>query len=117
MATQFGINAKNVMLDALKNHNPGGGETIYIGAFMADADGALAGSPGIATYAAASGGTIQLSGSVNVEVPASTTVNHIRIFKEVGGAQFVIYKKDITPEVFTNAGFLIFEEATITLAG
>ena len=41
MATQFSSNAKNVMLDALKNHNPGGGETIYIGAFTADADGAL----------------------------------------------------------------------------
>lgn len=117
MATQFSSNAKNVMLDALKNHNPGGGETIYIGAFTADADGALVGSPGIATYAAASGGTIQLTGSVSAAVPASTTVNHIRIFKEEGVSQFVIYKKDITPEVFTNAGFLIFEEATITLAG
>lgn len=117
MATQFGINAKNVMLDALKNHNPGGGETIYIGAFTADADGALVGSPGTATYSAASAGSIQLSGSVSAAVPASTTVSHIRIFKEVGVSQFVIYKKDITPEVFTNAGFLIFEEATITLAG
>lgn len=116
MATQFSSNAKDVMLDALKNHNPGGGETIFIGAFQADADGAVVGT-GVATYAAASGGTIQLTGSVSVAVPASTTVNHIRIYKESGGAQFVIYKKDITPEVFTNAGFLIFEEATITLAG
>ena len=117
MATQFGTNAKNVMLDALKNHNPGGGVTIYIGAFTADADEALVGSPGIATYSAASAGSIQLSGSVSVGVPASTTVSHIRIFKTVGASLFVIYKKDITPEVFTNAGFLIFEEATITLAG
>ena len=114
MATQFGTNAKNVMLEALKSHNPGGGATIYIGAFS---DGALVGTQGIATYSAASAGSIQLSWSVSVEVPASTTVSHIRIFKTSGDSLFVIYKKDITPEVFTNAGFLIFEEATITLAG
>ena len=117
MATQFSSNAKNVMLDALKNHNPGGGETIYIGAFTADADGALVGSPGIATYAAASGGTIQLTGSVSAAVPASTTVNHIRIFKEVGDHNLLFTKRTSRPKYLPNAGFLIFEEATITLAG
>lgn len=117
MAQEYTNTAKNLMLDALVAGD------VWISAHTASpgltgANEVSGGSPAYArkegTYAAASSAAAALTGSVTLDIPASTTVAYIGFWDAVTSGTF-LGQKDITDEVFGSQGTLEVTAATLSL--
>jgi len=115
MATDTNILAKNQMLQAIKDWNPGlVGATIKIGAYASDSSASAIASNS-ATYGTPSGGAMNITANVVLSIPAGQTVTHLRIQKGDYPDDVYIYKKDITSESFTYAGTITITSAQISI--
>ncbi len=115
MATGSNVLARNAMLQAILDWNPGSSGTgINIGAFSADADAALEANTA-ATYSTPATSAMDITANVVINISAGITINHLRIYKDAGAGSYV-YKKDITAEVFTFAGTITITSAEISIA-
>lgn len=116
MATDSNLLARNAMLQALKDWNPGSvGTQIKIGAYTSDSSATVLDTAN-ATYGTPSGGSMALSANVVLNIGAGESVSHLRIQKGDYPNDTYIYKKDITPESFTYAGTITITSATISIA-
>jgi hypothetical protein len=116
MATDSNVLARNAMLQALKDWNPGSvGTQIKIGAYSADSSVSVI-TAANATYGTPSSGSMALSANVVLNIGAGESVSHLRIQKGDYPNDTYIYKKDITTESFTFAGTITITSATISIA-
>ena len=117
MATDINIAVKDAMLQAIQDWSPGSsGSTIRMGAYSADSSGAALTTTS-ASYNPPSGGVMSLAANVVLNIPAGSTVTHLRIQKGDYPNDNYIYKKDITSESFTYAGTITITSATMTITG
>lgn len=115
MATGFDIQAKNIMLQALKDWNPSSAGTAFnFVVYSADADEAQRGS-GVGTYGTPTSGSMNITSNVVINVSAGSDVTHIRIQKGSYPNNYTIYKKDITAISFPFAGSITITSAQISL--
>lgn len=115
MATGFDTLAKNAMLQGLKDWNPGSvGTTFIFGAYSTDASASMVSSAN-GTYGTPSGGAMDITGNVTINVGAGNTITHMRIQKGTYPSDNTIYKKDVTSMAFTFAGTITVTSAEISL--
>ncbi len=116
MATGSDVAVRNMMLQAIKDWNPGSvGTTIKIGAYTTDSDVSVI-TTANATYGTPSSSTMNITSNVVLNIGAGGSVAHLRIQKGDYPSNHTIYKKDITAEVFTFAGTITITSASITIA-
>lgn len=116
MATNSNDLAKNAMLQAIKDWNPGSvGTTIKIGAYGSDVSASVITSAS-ATYGTPSSGAMNISSNVVLSIGAGESVAHLRIQKGDYPNDTYIYKKDISEESFTYAGTITITSAEISIA-
>lgn len=116
MATGSNVLARNAMLQSILDWNPGAvGTTMLIGAYTTDVDTGLI-EVATATYATPASSTMNITSNVVLNIGAGNTIAHLRIHKGSYPNDSYIYKKDITPEVFTLAGTITITSAEISIA-
>lgn len=112
----FPVETKNVGLNALRAYSANSVTDFQISALEADSDEAVVASSTAFNYASASGGAITLPNDVVINVSAGKTITHLVIHKNTYPYMFrVVTVKLNTSEVFTYAGTITVETATITL--
>jgi|GEM_PF-5010748 len=116
MATQSNVIARNAILQAIKDWDPGAfGATIKIGAYTTDADDGEIFSA-TATYSTPATSAMNITSNVVLTIPASSSIAHLRIHKGTYPNDNYIYKKDITAETFTYEGSITITSASMTIA-
>ena len=116
MATGSNVIVRNEMLQAILDYNPGSvGTTMKIGAYTTDSSVEVI-TTSSATYGTPSGGSMNISSNVVLNIPAGESVSHLRIQKGDYPNDTYIYKKDITTESFTFAGTITITSAQISIA-
>lgn len=116
MATGSNVAVRNMMLQAIKDWNPGSvGTTIKIGAYTSDSDTSVL-TTASATYGTPSASAMNISSNVVLNISAGASVGHLRIQKGDYPNNYTIYKKDITAESFTYAGTITITSAQISIA-
>jgi hypothetical protein len=116
MATGSNLLARNQMLQAIKDWNPGSqGTAIRIGAYETDNSASVV-TAQTATYGTPASGSMNISSNVVLSIPENTSVGHLRIQKGDYPNDTFIYKKDIATESFTFAGTITITSAQISIA-
>lgn len=117
MASALVDNGKNAALDALA------GLAVFASAHTAtpDASGSnevAGGSPAYArkavTWAAASGGSVAISNTPTIDIPAGTTVAFIGLWSAVSSGTFYGYW-DVTDEAFAGQGTYRLDSGSVSL--
>ena len=110
------ILVRNIMLEAILDWDPGSvGSAMLFGAYEADASNAVVTTES-GSYGTPSGGSTNITSNVVLNIPADTTISHLRLQKGNNPNDTFIYKKDITPESFTFAGTITITSAEITIS-
>ena len=104
------VEARNVMLQGLKDHEVSSSDAFMIIAYEgASTNVQSIVTTGTATFGTPTNGVMNLSSNVNLTIPAGKTARQLVIYKGTTSSRFTIEEKTITEQTFVDGGVLIIQ--------